>query len=263
MNFEYDSEISQESTLSQQSTEMDIEMVFNTPFVRTETKAYVATFDDLGCLNDIEHKDDSISNIEYNSLLVESSSVPKIFDEEVAFLIGAGFDHGCKASSSDEINLDNELGLTEDSQPFVLFDSNDNDRIIGFCSQSVYTVIDFLSLLRSSITKLFVFMNFSKDLWNHAYPIGPRTNNLVDEGFHHKLNNHLTKSHPDIYSLISIFKLIETNVSVGYKSRMIGYSGPKRKAIDLRKDRVYEDLLENLRNNIIDLKQYIPSCSYL
>ena len=37
MNFEYDSEISQESTLSQQSTDMDIDMVFNTPFIRTET----------------------------------------------------------------------------------------------------------------------------------------------------------------------------------------------------------------------------------
>ncbi|CAF0869379.1 unnamed protein product, partial [Brachionus calyciflorus] len=77
----------------------------------------------------------------------------------IAFLIGAGFDHelvagfvnskrcnieqkpyrakaskGVKASNTDEINLDNEFGLTEDGQPFVLFDSKDNDRIIGFCS---------------------------------------------------------------------------------------------------------------------------------
>ena len=44
---------------------------------------------------------------------------------------------------------------------------------------------------------------------------------------------------------------------------MIGYTAPKRKAIDLQKDRLYENLLENLNNGVIDLRQYIRSCSYL
>ena len=83
------------------------------------------------------------------------------------------------------------------------------------------------------------------------------------EGFHHKLNNWITKAHPDIYELIDLFKLIESGVSVDYKSRMIGYSGPKRRALDVQKDRVYENLMVNLNDKVIDLKQYIRSCSYL
>lgn len=33
-----------------------------------------------------------------------------------------------------DIVLDNKFGLTTDNKPFVLFDSKDQDRIIGFCS---------------------------------------------------------------------------------------------------------------------------------
>ncbi|CAF0735750.1 unnamed protein product [Brachionus calyciflorus] len=103
--------------------------------------------------------------------------------------------------------------------------------------------------------------NFSKD-WNHANKNGPGTNNLV-EGFHHKLNNWITKAHPDIYELISPIKLIESGLYVDYKSRMIGYSGPKRRALDVQKDIVYENIMVNLNYKVIDLKQYIRSCSYL
>ncbi|CAF1036933.1 unnamed protein product [Brachionus calyciflorus] len=176
---------------------MDIEMAFDTPFIRTETshgtpvtviskfiyvykrenkyktvycrckrqdcKAFVTTFDDLECLKGIKHKDDSISNIEYNSFLAEkriiersltqSSSVPKILDEEIGFLIGV---------------------VLIMSWPLVLLIRKDvilNKKLIE--EQSVYTVMEILS------------------------------------------------------------------------SRMMGYSGPERKAIDLQKDGDYENLLDS------------------
>ncbi|CAF0786549.1 unnamed protein product, partial [Brachionus calyciflorus] len=129
----------------------------------------VTTFDELGSLNNVEHANDTLSNIEYNSLLVEiriierakneQTSLPKIFDDELANLVSTGVDHELvaaflnskrnkieqkayrakalnteKIQHTDDINLNGEFGLTVDNQPFVLFDSNDTDRIIGFCS---------------------------------------------------------------------------------------------------------------------------------
>ena len=102
----------------------------------------------------------------------------------------------------------------------------------------------------------------SVGFWNVSNTIGPRTNNHV-EGFHHKLNNWINRSHPDVYQLINIFKLIETGVSVDYTARLIGFSEPKRKAIDLEKDRRYENIKEHLKNNVIDIRQFLRSCSYL
>ena len=92
--------------------------------------------------------------------------------------------------------------------------------------------------------------------------MGPRTNNHV-EGFHHKLNSWINKPPPDTYELIDIFKLIENGVSVEFTSRLMGKSGPKRRAIDIEKDSKYKNLNENLANNVIDLKQFLRHCTYL
>lgn len=99
-------------------------------------------------------------------------------------------------------------------------------------------------------------------LWNHANTIGPRTNNHV-EGFHNRLNKWVSKAHPSIYQLITVFQKIETKASVDYQTRLLGKSGPKRRAIDVEKDNRYDNLLENLENGRIDLEQYLRSCSYL
>ena len=42
-------------------------------------------------------------------------------------------------------------------------------------------------------------------LWNHYDNHGPRTTNHI-EGWHHKINNLVSRSHPNIYSLIDIIK---------------------------------------------------------
>ncbi|CAF0825618.1 unnamed protein product [Brachionus calyciflorus] len=129
-----DSESSQQSIFSE---EMDIDMAFNISFLRTETnkgteaiviekifyvfkrvnknkseywrcqnkncKDSVTTFDELGSLKNVEHAHYTLSNIEYNSLLVEiriierakneQTSIPKIFDDELANLVSTGVDH--------------------------------------------------------------------------------------------------------------------------------------------------------------------------
>ncbi|CAF1044738.1 unnamed protein product [Brachionus calyciflorus] len=104
--------------------------------------------------------------------------------------------------------------------------------------------------------------NFESKLWNHANTIDPRTNNHV-EGFHNKLNKWIAKPHPNIYQLISVFQKINTKISVDYEFRLLGKSGPKRRAIDVEKDNRYQNLLENLEMNVIDLQQYLRSCSFL
>ncbi|CAF1133229.1 unnamed protein product, partial [Brachionus calyciflorus] len=131
--------------------------------------ATITTKDNLGCLNGIDHSCD-LSNIEFkcsevekciiNRATNEENSLPKIYQEEQAKLIQDGYDYEgvaaflnsnktkilqkayrartalnpAKVKTKSDIDLDNEFGKTKDDKPFVIFDSNDSDRIIGFCS---------------------------------------------------------------------------------------------------------------------------------
>ncbi|CAF0943700.1 unnamed protein product [Brachionus calyciflorus] len=88
---------------------------------------------------------------------------------------------------------------------------------------------------------------FSKDLWNHANIIGSRTNNHV-EGFHHKLNNWITKAHSDSYELIRLFKLIESGVSVDYMKIFCSQSS-----------NVNDSNLNDIDDSFFDLEQFFNS----
>ncbi|CAF0726925.1 unnamed protein product [Brachionus calyciflorus] len=109
--------------------------------------ASVTTYEDRACINDAEHSHDRQSNVERKFIMIEEliikraidedTSIPKIYADELNNVVTEGLNHEQVAAFlniNKNINLDNKFGLTTDNKPFVLFDSNDQDRILGFCS---------------------------------------------------------------------------------------------------------------------------------
>ncbi|CAF0940153.1 unnamed protein product, partial [Brachionus calyciflorus] len=64
------------------------------------------------------------------------------------------------------------------------------------------------------------------EMWNHCFTEGPRTNNHL-EGYHAKINRWLDKNHPDIYKLITFFKMLDCNTVIEYNSRLTGTPAPE------------------------------------
>ncbi|CAF0799060.1 unnamed protein product [Brachionus calyciflorus] len=194
----------------------------------------VTTLDDLGCLKNQTHLHDCLSEAEYKCLEIEEfviqraineeTPIPKLFCEELDNLVTSGLEH-----------------------------------------QQIAAYINFIKTYKNFLTYFedtWFEGNFESKLWNHAYTIGPRTNNHV-EGFHNKLNKWIVKPHPNIYQLISVFQKIDTKIHIDYQTRLLGKSGPKCRAVDIEKDNRYQNLLEYLEMNVIDLQQYLRSCSFL
>lgn len=132
--------------------------------------ASVTTSGDLGCLNGESHIHEKLTEAERKCLAVEEivikraieedTPIPKMYADELNNLVAEGLDHEQiaaymnlrqnkilqkayrarekyqpkRARCTKDIDLDNKFGFTTDNKPFVLFDSKDSDRIIGFCS---------------------------------------------------------------------------------------------------------------------------------
>jgi hypothetical protein len=82
----------------------------------------------------------------------------------------------------------------------------------------------------------------------------PVTNNHL-EGFHTKLNKWSQKAHPDVNSLINLFKLFDSKVADVFSKRKKVNKPPARDKKMLQKYEKLQELLKNLRKNDIDLSE--------
>ena len=92
--------------------------------------------------------------------------------------------------------------------------------------------------------------------WNHSQTEGPRTNNHC-EGFHNKINRWNEQSHPNIYSLITLLKVVDCNTEKNFNARLTGTPAPELSASLIEKNRVIELNLQRLEDGLITLDQFI------
>jgi hypothetical protein len=91
---------------------------------------------------------------------------------------------------------------------------------------------------------------------------GPKTNNHV-EGFHNRLSKKIPNVHPDIYSLINVFKSLDTATLIDIARLQNGEElpGPSKKQI--LKAKTYDTLLDNLKFNAIDIRTFLTAAASL
>ena len=101
-----------------------------------------------------------------------------------------------------------------------------------------------------------------KSLWNHYDNRGPRTTNHV-EGWHHKINNKVNRSHPNIYALLEIIKREQQMNEI----KMLQFQNGGRQQPRKRKYRFVDSRLATLKERLesgeIDLYVYADSASQL
>ncbi|CAF1004023.1 unnamed protein product, partial [Brachionus calyciflorus] len=158
MNFEYDSDFSGQSSTTGYSTDDSANNVIE-PDDNFDLLENDEDLDD-DLLNDSERKCALVEEAIIKRGIEEDTPKPKIYVDEINNIVSEGLDHEQVAAflnlkqnqilqrayrarekyqpkrvkCTKDIDLDNKFGLTTDNKPFVLFDSNDQDRIIAFCS---------------------------------------------------------------------------------------------------------------------------------
>ncbi|CAF0925869.1 unnamed protein product, partial [Brachionus calyciflorus] len=112
---------------------------------------------------------------------------------------------------------------------FLLFDTNDKERIIAYASDNQLQILS--KSQRWHIDGTFKCFQF--------YNQGPRTNNHV-EGFHRKIDIDLPQSHPNLYLFVEYMKKLEAETTLNFKRRQFKN--------DFRKCRLQTEL-NNLQQN--------------
>jgi hypothetical protein len=90
------------------------------------------------------------------------------------------------------------------------------------------------------------------------------TNNHV-EGFHSKLNKWSQKIHPDIYTLLDLFKIIDSLMAQGFEIRKAAdeEDEPERDAKMLDKYRKLKSYLDNMEKGHLSLEEYMQKANTL
>lgn len=98
--------------------------------------------------------------------------------------------------------------------------------------------------------------------WNHYDNNGPRTTNHV-EGWHHKINNLLYHSHPNLYTLIDIIRKEQATNEVKLIQHANGGKQRPRKRLYREIDQRLGTLKQRLTDGEIDIIRYADAASYL
>ncbi|CAF0932973.1 unnamed protein product [Brachionus calyciflorus] len=112
------------------------------------------------------------------------------------------------------------------------------------------------------------FETTSIKAFNHCLTVNvtrvsePVTNNHL-EGWHSKLNRWSKKAHPDVYSLIDLFKSLDSSFFDLLEKRKSSEVGPERDPNMVKKYEDHRILNENRIKSLITLKDYLEKASTL
>ena len=98
--------------------------------------------------------------------------------------------------------------------------------------------------------------------WNHYNNNGPRTTNHVD-GWHHKINNLLRHSHPNIYTLIDIIRKEKAVNEVKLFQHANGGKQRPRKRIYRELEVQHGKLKQKLTTGVLNIIDYADAASHL
>lgn len=101
-----------------------------------------------------------------------------------------------------------------------------------------------------------------KATWNHFLTEGPRTTNHL-EAWHGKLKRRVMHAHPNIYTIIQMFKDMQNMNDIGRIQRDAGAPTQPRKKKYVNIDRRLATLKDRYQTGTIDLMTYADSASQL
>ena len=106
--------------------------------------------------------------------------------------------------------------------------------------------------------------NIPPKMWNNIQQHETLNHNNHLDGFHNKISNWSTKVHPDSYSLIKLFIIIDSECTFQYNRRTVKGEGPPPLGKILEQKYLRQKtLLELFEKKIISIDEFIESTSHL